>query len=133
VADFNGDGILDLAVDCGCGNAVQCGYPGAVSILLGNADGTFQDHTDYNVSGFPINVISGDFNNDGIPDLLVTQLDWNQVSLLVGNGDGKFTDSGTYWPTSASPVGIAPGDFNGDGWLDAVIGTANGFTLLLQQ
>lgn len=130
-ADFNGDGKLDLAIDCACGN-FYCGYPGDVSILLGNGDGTFQPRTDYDVYGFPYTVSSGDYNGDGIPDLLVPSLDYGEVSVLLGNGDGTFAPPVVVGFTGPSPVGVAPGDFNGDGKLDAVIGTAGGFTLLLQ-
>lgn len=132
VADLNGDGKLDLAVDCSCGNGSPCGYPGAVSILLGNGDGTFAAHVDYDVSAFPYTVSSGDFNGDGKLDLLIPDLDTGQVSLLLGNGDGTFSPAVIYGPTGISPVGVAPGDFNGNGKLDAVIGTAGGFTTLLQ-
>jgi hypothetical protein len=130
-ADFNGDGIPDLAVDCACGNGF-CGYPGDVSILIGNGDGTFQPRADYDLYGFPYTVSSGDYNGDGYLDLLVTNLDYSQVSLLLGNGDGTFAAASVAGTTGPSPVGIAPGDFDGNGLLDAVIGTAGGYTLLMQ-
>jgi hypothetical protein len=130
-ADFNGDGIPDLAVDCACGN-VGCGYPGDVSILIGNGDGTFQPRVDKDLYGFPYTVSSGDFNGDGYLDLLVTSLDYSLVSLLLGNGDGTFADGLGVAYTGPQPVGIAPGDFDGNGLLDVVIGTAGGYTLLMQ-
>jgi hypothetical protein len=130
-ADFNGDGIPDLAVDCACGNGA-CGYPGDVSILIGNGDGTFQPRTDYDLYGFPYTVSSGDYNGDGYLDLLVTNLDFSQASLLLGNGDGTFAAPASVAKTGPSPVGIAPGDFDGNGLLDAAIGTAGGYTLLKQ-
>ena len=82
--------------------------------------------------GFPYTVSSGDYNGDGNLDLLVTSLDYSQVSLLLGNGDGSFASPVTVAYTGPSPVGIASGDFNGNGLLDAVIGTAGGYTLLMQ-
>jgi hypothetical protein len=131
-ADFDGDGNIDLAVDCSCGSGSPCGYPGAVSILLGNGDGTFRSHVDYDATAFPYTVSSGDYNADGNLDLLIPDLDTSQVSLLLGNGDGTFSPVVIYGPTGIGPVGVAPGDFNGDGRLDAVIGTGGGFTTLLQ-
>jgi hypothetical protein len=130
VADFNGDGKPDLAVDCACGNG-YCGYPGEISILMGNGDGTFASHVDYAATAFPYTVVSGDFNGDGKLDLMVPDLNTDQVSLLLGNGDGTFSPAVVVQNTSFSPVGVAPGDFNGDGMLDAAIGTAEGFTLLM--
>src|SRR5207249_4553246 len=81
VADFNGDGHLDLAV------ANQGGYPlpdGSVSILLGNADGTFQVAHNYAVS-HPSSVAVGDLDHDGHVDLVITNVNSNTVSVLLGN------------------------------------------------
>jgi len=131
-ADFNGDGKLDLAVVCACGNTNNCGNPDEVSILLGNGDGTFQSRVDYPVTNFPVTLSSGDFYGDGKLDLLVADLNTAQVSLLHGNGDGTFGPAVLYGQTGTWPVGIATGDFNGSGKLGAVIGTGAGFTTLLQ-
>ena len=130
VADFNGDGKPDLAVDCACGNGL-CGYPGEISILLGNGDGTFASRVDYAATAFPYTVAAGDFNGDGKLDLMVPDLNTDQVSLLLGKGDGTFSPAVAVQNTSISPVGVALGDFNGHGLLDAAIGTAEGFTLLM--
>ncbi len=116
----------------------SCGQPWAVDQfqrefkVMDNGDGTFRTHVDYVVSAFPYTVSSGDYNGDGKLDLLIPDLNTNQVSLLLGNGDGTFSPAVIYGPTGIGPVGVAPGDFNGDGKLDAVIGTAQGFTTLLQ-
>ena len=87
-ADFNGDGILDLAV----ANAGSVPV-GSVSILIGNGDGTFQDHVDYATGGGPGWVATGDFNSDGKLDLAVAEGDLGPgttVGVLLGNGDGTF-------------------------------------------
>src|SRR5438132_1144423 len=68
VADFNGDGIPDLAV-ANIGGQVD--PLGSLSILLGNGDGTFQARKSYAAGGNPFVVAVGDFNGDGIPDLVV--------------------------------------------------------------
>jgi hypothetical protein len=132
-ADFNGDGKLDLAVCSGAQNTV--------TILLGNGDGTFTT-----ASGSPITVgtqpwalVAGDFNNDGKLDLAIVNrpnTGYGSVTLLLGNGDGTFTQaSGSPYTVGNSPVAIAAADFNGDGKLDlAVANSADGtVSILLQQ
>jgi dienelactone hydrolase len=131
VADFNHDGKLDLAVDCSCGTASRCGYPGSVSILLGNGDGTFRAHVDYPVDAFPYSLAAGDLTGRGVLDLAVTDLDYNELSILLGHGDGTF-GAATTFPTSNRPVGVVLADLNNDGRLDAVVGTDAGFSIFLQ-
>jgi len=113
VGDFNGDGKLDIAVTNGGDNAV--------SILLGNGDGTFQPQLVYPTGTRPTSVVAGDFNRDGKLDLAITTLD-NTVNVLLGNGDGTFRPHVDY-ATGLNPQWLAVADFNGDGYLD--IATAN--------
>jgi hypothetical protein len=123
--DFNGDGKLDLL------GVIATNFGAAVSVLLGNGDGTF---------GFPVNTITtvsgngvvaqviaiGDFNGDGKLDvaaLVATGVAPLQVLILLGNGDGTFT-VGPIYNAGANPASIATGDLNGDGNLDIVVGNA---------
>jgi hypothetical protein len=76
VADFNGDGIPDLAV----ANEVQ----NTVSILLGNGDGTFALKSSPSTGNNPYSVATADFNGDGIPDLAVANYEGGTVSILLG-------------------------------------------------
>ncbi len=110
-ADFNGDGIQDLAVATG---------NNSVSILLGKGDGTFPTHVQYSVPGNPVAIIAADFNGDGKIDLITADQFQSQISVLLGNGDGTFQAHKEY-ATGTKPVAIAIGDFNGDGKLDVVI------------
>ena len=114
-ADFNGDGVLDLAV--------SNNHDTTVSILLGKGDGTFQPKVDFpatNLSfGGPTAIATGDFNGDGIVDLAVANGGANQVSILLGNGDGTFQSPLEF--TSNPSLGVAVGDFNGDGRLDVAV------------
>src|SRR5581483_10570988 len=107
VGDFNGDGKQDLAT------AANNGYPnGAVSVLLGNGDGTFQPYQDYAVGFNPQSVAAGDFNGDGKLDLATANSQSNYVSVLLGNGDGTFQNQRTF-PLGADAVSVTAGDFNG--------------------
>jgi hypothetical protein len=85
--DLNGDGIPDLAVANAGSNSV--------SVLLGNADGTFQRAVNYPTGMRPVSVAVGDFNGDGVPDLAVANSDGSTVSILLGRGDGTFQPAGT--------------------------------------
>lgn len=107
LADFNADGNLDLATA-----NYNNGQSGTVSILLGNGDGTFSTHVDYQVGLGPDGLAIGDFNGDGVPDLAVADLIANSLSLLLGNGDGTF-QSPVDFNTGAFPNGIGIGDFTG--------------------
>ena len=84
VADFNGDKKLDLVVVNETDNNV--------SILLGNGDGTFASQVAYptGVGGNPKDVVVGDFNQTVTADLAVADFTTQQVSVLLGNGDGTF-------------------------------------------
>ncbi len=124
VADFNGDGILDLVV------ANQIGV-GSVSVLLGNGDGNFQPGVRHDFTGaYSVFVAVGDFNGDGVPDLAVTNNVSGNVSVLLGNGDGTFRDAVSY-PVGQIAESVAIGDFNGDGVPDLAVETFGGASVRL--
>ncbi|PYM39561.1 MAG: hypothetical protein DME17_00520, partial [Candidatus Rokuibacteriota bacterium] len=78
VADFNGDGIQDLAV----ANFKST----TVSVLLGNVGGTFQAPQGFDAGIAPGFVAVADVNGDGLKDLIVPNLASNTVSVLLGAG-----------------------------------------------
>jgi Bacterial Ig-like domain (group 3)/MBG domain (YGX type)/FG-GAP-like repeat/FG-GAP repeat len=127
-ADFNGDGILDLAVTNGSVTA------STLTVLLGNGDGTFTTKSNAVVGVVPSSVIVGDFNGDGIPDLVAIDNRGTTADLLLGNGDGTFTFDRTILvaPNSSYLTGVVVGDFNGDGVQDlAVTSTTGDLSILL--
>lgn len=117
IADFNGDGKLDLVVANEQSNDA--------SVLLGNGQRGFAPATGspFPAGHGPNDVAVGDFNRDGHLDLAFANHETQQLTVLLGNGRGGFAPA----PTSPIPVavrphphGIATGDFNGDGNLDLV-------------
>jgi FG-GAP-like repeat/Abnormal spindle-like microcephaly-assoc'd, ASPM-SPD-2-Hydin len=124
VADFNGDGKLDVA-----GSVCAGGY---VYVTLGNGDGTFQAaQLTAIIPNAVYTMVAGDFNADGKMDIAVVN-DNNIVSVLLGNGDGTFQPEKTYL-TGIYPYSMATADVNGDGKLDLVLAanTDNAIDVLL--
>ena len=88
------------------------------------ADGKFQDVTagsGLDVAGYNMGVAVADVNNDGLPDVLLTQ--YGGIHLFLNRGDGHFEDvtdeaglSNPLWAASAAFL-----DYNRDGWLDLVV------------
>jgi uncharacterized repeat protein (TIGR01451 family) len=66
-----------------------------------------------------------DFKGDGKSDLAVANATDNNVSVLLGNGDGTFQPAMNY-SAGTTPYFVAVGDFNGDGGTDLAIANANG-------
>ncbi|MHB8218009.1 MAG: FG-GAP-like repeat-containing protein [Candidatus Sulfotelmatobacter sp.] len=93
--------------------------PGTISVLLGNGDGTFAPHVDYDVGDYATGVVAGDFNDDGKIDLAVSNNFDNTISILYGNGDGTFQTQ-VVVDVASGPMSIATGDFNGDGKPDLI-------------
>ena len=115
--DFNGDGNLDLAVS----NIDDGG--GAIAILLGNGDGTFQPFVDHPVHQGPSQVLAADFNGDGKLDLAVAYPYNALFDVMLGNGDGTFQSPVAYFAGSGNANGswLVASDFNGDGAVDLAI------------
>jgi len=117
MADFNGDGNLDLVVaNSGSDN---------VTILLGDGKGTFVEAkgSPFPAGHQPNDICIGDFNGDGKLDLAIANHGVKYLTVLLGDGHGGFS------PAPGSPVkvlsrphthGVASGDFNRDGKLDLV-------------
>ena len=117
--DFDNDGNRDFVV--------LNNTDSTATVFKGNGNGTFTvlppvctggvTNSACNVAG-PVAGATGDFNRDGKLDLVIANYFGNNLSILLGNGDGTFTQSATYpamWPTD-----VEAADFNRDGNLDLV-------------
>jgi VCBS repeat protein len=114
-ADFNGDGIIDLAMLS----------PLGVFIGLGNGDGTFQKPrkvapNDVGGCNLGPNLWVSDFNGDGKSDLAYCERDANsgKIWVALGNGDGTFKPISLAIPAYQGAFSFAVGDFNSDGKTD---------------
>ena len=139
VADFNGDGKLDVFEIGPSNGVVNPNY-----LFLGNGEGTFQAPAVGSSSVTPTGLAAGDFNGDGKADLLLT---WPALSPTLGGltggamrgrnslvtggasagvvvefglGDGTFQGEAVS-PLSDTTAHLAVGDFNNDGKLDMAV------------
>ena len=114
LSDLNNDGKVDLVVTNGGPMS------NAVSIWMGNGDGTFRQPTDYRSGKRPLGVSFGDFNNDGIRDLLVINGERDSFSTFLGKGNGTFHAGHDSGADAGPNFGLAR-DFNGDHRTDVAI------------
>ena len=124
--DVNEDGILDQVV-CVTGSGSS---NGSVTVLLGQGaggvgDGTFAFASSQPVQLTAFGITSGDFDEDGILDVAVSNYGSRTVSVLLGQGaggvgDGTFASAVSY-SVPGRPYGIATADFDEDGIADLVV------------
>jgi len=135
--DYNRDGCLDLFLlnnspkDFARGMAdthplgVQSSSPeGYNKLYRNNCDGTFTDVSRQagilEQVGYGLGVVVADVNDDGWPDIYVSNDVAPNDVLYINNRDGTFTDKAGAWlkHTSFAGMGVDIADFNNDGWPD---------------
>ncbi len=127
VEDWDGDGLLDILTS-------TSDPRGPLTCYRNRGDGTFEDRSDASrvsdqLGG--LNLIAGDYDNDGDPDALVLRGGWQaedgriRKSLLRNDPDGIFRDltraaglGNTDFPSQTATWA----DLDGDGWLDLYVG-----------
>ncbi|CAF4446330.1 unnamed protein product, partial [Rotaria sp. Silwood2] len=121
VGDFNNDNRLDI---------VTANYgSGGLGVLLGHGNGTFGKAMTYsaNIIVRPVLIGVGDVNNDKQLDIAITDYTSGNVGILLGLGDGTFSNATTYSVgSSSSPNGLSLFDLNNDNHLDLIVTTFNG-------
>jgi hypothetical protein len=119
--DFDNDGRLDLYLI----HNVNPSASATNSLYQQQPDGSFKDvsaGSGLDVTGYGNGLAVGDINNDGFPEVLITEYD--RVRLFLNRGGRTFSDVTTaagitnqHWSVPAAFV-----DYDRDGWLDLVIG-----------
>ena len=124
--DFDGDGLIDVMVS-------SSGPLDQIHFFHNNGDGTFSDRTkEAGLTGETggLNIVEGDYNNDGRPDVIVLRGGWwgkfgcYPMSLLRNNGNGTFDDvTEEAGLMSKHPTQTAAwADYDNDGYLDLFVG-----------
>jgi len=127
LADFNGDGFKDIVAT----------VPGEakIRVLLNDGAGGFNSavYTDYNITGTSMSnirgVATGDFNDDGYPDIVAASYNGNAIGVLINSADGLGTFNPVVLYSVTTPQWIEVGDLNIDGNLDIAVVTNNNISL----
>ena len=129
VADFNGDGLADVAA----ADFYHDSFLGAVDVFANKGDGTFGlSRVELGSQTFPTRLTAGDLNGDGHVDLVATN---GAFHVILGHGDGTFAAPvrhnwtyTNYFGQQNFPAEIVDttiGDFNDDGLPDLAAGSSN--------
>jgi hypothetical protein len=131
LADYNGDGKLDMVVACELSNSVWVGFntsPG-LGVVTYNVSTTFPS------GASPVNVVAADLNGDGLPDFVTADRTGNTITARANTNTPGSLSTPTFgpavtrsFPALSSVQGLSAGDMNLDGRLDVVASNAVTFT-----
>jgi len=120
-ADLNDDGLPDLVT---LGSST-------LSVILNQGSGSFDAPTNYTVGsrlgpfdGFTV----ADLNGDGRLDLAVTNDEYSQITVLLGDGNGSFRQLSPFL-TNDPPSGVGAADVNNDGQTDLLALSTGGLSV----
>jgi FG-GAP-like repeat len=112
VADFDGDGHLDIAA---CPEQLGC------FVYFGDGKGHFSSSTKFQEpEALPYSMIAADLNRDGRPEILVGYVNAPGI-VYFNDGTGRRFQSLKFGDGKGAIYGMAAGDLNGDGWPDVAV------------
>jgi hypothetical protein len=132
LADFDGDGQIDIII--GSGNAnLFIGY--SLAVLFNRGGGDFAtarvSSVDHEPLGGPVSLAAADFDRDGIPDVVYADYLAYSFEILKGDANGDFSPAFHYdLPNHGAPSSLAVADLNRDGNPDLVVAVAAGYLMI---
>jgi hypothetical protein len=113
--DFDLDGDLDLVATAFTSNELDI-----IDFFVNDGEGNFSFHTSDLVGAAPTAIDTGDFNDDGLPDLIITNRDTDDLSIFLADAPGAYPDEDVE-NVGDQPQDVVIGDVNDDGTPDWII------------
>jgi beta-lactam-binding protein with PASTA domain len=128
--NIRGNGKTDIAV---VGVLSGTSSMQTITVYENDGSGNFTGGPSVTSTGVsPTSMVVADFNGDGKSDLALANSGGNNVTILLGDGKGSFTQAASP-QTGSSPSSIAVGDFNGDGIPDLAVANSGDNTVTILQ
>jgi len=131
IADFDGDGMLDVAVANESNGAPT--MRGDVTILYGDGRGSFPHSRTLPAGTFPAHLATADLDGDGRPDLAAVNWGSADVSVFRTRPTGELAPSATVALGGGPAYGLAAADLDGDGVPDLATVDTTGAVQLLRN
>jgi hypothetical protein len=120
VADVNADTLQDIIL----ATADQ-----GITVFLNNGV-DFLEVGPQGTGAIPVKIVVADIDGDTVPDVVTANNGSDDISVLLGNGDGSFSVAQNY-DVGAAPSDLCMADFDGDGYLDVAVANSFGSTVSL--
>lgn len=114
-ADFNHDGLIDIAI----GST----YADQVNVLFGDAATIFGSEFNYQTGEGVRGLTVADFDGDGWEDIATANRAASTISILINDGTGLFESAVNIDTGFDGETSIAATDLNNDGYMDLLVAT----------